>query len=94
MCSISIGERFELTHGFVIVMGGLVVDMSHDTERVWPHGHNMLTITPACFEECFEKDGFRDIDLSFLTREKIDNRQKVDRLAKTLIIIQALWFCF
>jgi hypothetical protein len=75
-------------------MGGLVVDMSHDTERVWPHGRNMLTITPACFEECFEKDGFKDIDLSFLTREKIDNRQKVDRLAKTLIVIQALWFCF
>ena len=78
----------------LIVIGGLVVDMSHDTERVWPHGRSMLTITPACVEECFEKDGFRDIGLSFLTREKIDNRQKVDRLAKTLIIIQALWFCF
>ncbi|KAL8685371.1 MAG: hypothetical protein Q9218_007803, partial [Villophora microphyllina] len=34
-----------------------------------------------------------DIDLSFLTREKIDGKQKVDQLAKSLIIIQALWFC-
>jgi hypothetical protein len=75
-------------------MGGLVVDMSRDTERIWPQGCNTLTITPACFEECFEKDAFKDIDLSFLTHEQIEGRQKVDRLAKTLTIIQALWFCF
>jgi hypothetical protein len=70
------------------------VNMSRDKERVWPQGCNILTITPACFEECFEKDAFKDIDLSFLTREKIGSRQKVDGLAKTLVIIQALWFCF
>lgn len=81
-------------HGFVIVMGGIVLDMSCDKERVWPEGCNVLTITPACFEECFEKDAFKDIDLSFLSREKIEGKQKVDLLAKCLIVIQALWFCF
>jgi hypothetical protein len=74
-------------------MGGLVVDMSLDVERVWPSSCNMLTITPACFEECFEKEGFRDIDLSFMTRARIEARQKVDGLAKLLVIVQALWFC-
>lgn len=58
------------------------------TRMQHPHDHACL------FEECFEKDTFKDIDLSFLTREQIDGRQKVDRLAKTLIVIQALWFCF
>ena len=80
-------------HGFVIVMGGLVIDMSRDKRRVWPSDCNNLTITPACFEECFEKDAFKNIDLSFMTREKIEGKQKVDHLAKSLIVIQALWFC-
>ena len=81
-------------HGFVIVMGGIVLDMSSDKERVWPQDCNILTITPACFEECFERDVFKDIDLSFLSRDKIESKQKVDQLAKCLIVIQALWFCF
>ncbi|KAJ4367805.1 hypothetical protein N0V86_009641 [Didymella sp. IMI 355093] len=74
-------------------MGGLVVDMSRDLERTWPASCNTLTITPACFEELFEKPGFCDIDLSFVTRDKIEARQKTDNLAKLLVIIQALWFC-
>ena len=75
-------------------MGAIVVDMSRDDRRVWPHDCNTLTITPACFEECFERDAFKDIDLGFLTREKIEGKQKVDQLAKSLIVLQALWFCF
>ena len=73
----------------MVVMGGLVVDM----KRVWPQGCDILTITPACFEECFDKEAFASIDLSFLTRDRIDGKQKVDRLAKTLVVVQALWFC-
>ena len=69
------------------------MDMSRDEEWVWPLPCNRLTITPACFEECFEKEGFRDIDLSIITRARIEARQKVGGLAKFLVIIQALWFC-
>ena len=81
-------------HGFVVIMGGLVVGMSRDKERVWPQGCDVLTTTPACFEECFEKDVFRDIDLIFVTREQIDGKENMDHLVKSLIIIQTLWFCF
>ena len=77
-------------HGFVIVMGGNVLDMSSDKERVWPQDCNILTITPACFE----RDVFKEIDLGFLSREKIESKQRVDQLAKSLIVIQALCFCF
>ncbi|XPS70735.1 hypothetical protein M3J09_002937 [Ascochyta lentis] len=86
-------EKYTLIHGFTIVMGGLVVDMSRDPERTWPSSCNTLTITPACFEELFDKPGFRDIDLSFITSDRIQARQKTDNLAKLLVIIQALWFC-
>jgi hypothetical protein len=88
------GEKFDIIHGFVIVMGGIVVDMSRDKARVWPQDCNILTITPACFEDCFERGVFKDINFSFLTREKIEAKQKVDQLAKSLVIMQALWFWF
>ncbi|KAL6354465.1 hypothetical protein LRP88_11802 [Fusarium phalaenopsidis] len=86
-------EHFSLVHSFVIVMGGLSVDMSGDPERTWPTYCNRLTLTPACFEECFGRDEFLDIDLGFLRKETISSREKTDHLAKALIIIQALWFC-
>ncbi|KAK0712523.1 hypothetical protein B0T26DRAFT_649520, partial [Lasiosphaeria miniovina] len=82
-----------LIHGFAIVMGCLAVDMSTDPERVWPAICNRLTITPACFEECFSRPEFAPIDLSFLTKDQISTRQKTDHLAKTLVLVQALWFC-
>lgn len=74
-------------------MGGLVVDMTNDKERVWPQWCNTLTMTPAFVEECLAKPAFDSIDLSFLTRDKINARQKVDHFAKTLVVLQALWFC-
>ncbi|KAK3377234.1 hypothetical protein B0T24DRAFT_592848 [Lasiosphaeria ovina] len=86
-------EQFKLIHGFAIVMGCLAVDMSTDPERVWPKICNRLTITPACFEECFSRPAFTSIDLSFLTKDQISTRQKTDHLAKTLVLVQALWFC-
>lgn len=74
-------------------MGGLVVDMSRDEERVWPEWCNTLTVTPACVEECFGSDAFKDIDLQFLSLESINGRSKIDRLAKILAVLQATWFC-
>jgi hypothetical protein len=74
-------------------MGGLVVDMARDKQRVWPEWCNTLTVTPACVEECFGREAFKDISLDFLTLESINGRSKVDPLAKFVTIIQAMWFC-
>lgn len=41
--------------------------MSQNKGRAWPRGCNILTITPAHFEECLEKDAVKDIDPHFLT---------------------------
>ncbi|XHG04800.1 hypothetical protein AWENTII_008052 [Aspergillus wentii] len=86
-------EPFQLAHGFLIVMGGLVVDMTDDEHRVWPEWCNNLTITPACIEECLDSDAFKNINLDFLTLESIEGRSKVDSFTKFLVILQALWFC-
>ena len=45
------GEKSDLTHGFVIVMRGLVLDMLRDKKRVWLQGSNLVVITPASFEK-------------------------------------------
>lgn len=70
-----------------------MVDMARDKQRVWPEWCNTLTVTPACVEECFGREAFKDISLDFLTLESINGRSKVDPLAKFVTIIQAMWFC-
>lgn len=70
-----------------------MVDMSRDPERVWPTWCNTLTITPACVEDCFTLDVFKDVDLSFLTKESIAGRSKRDYFTKFITSIQAFWFC-
>ena len=86
-------QTFDISHGFLIVMGGLVVDMSRDTKRVWPTWCNTLTITPTCVEQCFRLEEFEGIDLQFLTKESIAGRSKKDYFTKFITTIQALWFC-
>ena len=74
-------------------MGGLVVDMTDDENRVWPEWCNSLTITPACVEDCLDGDAFRGISLDFLTLQSINGRSKSDGLTKCIVILQAVWFC-
>ncbi|KAJ5774279.1 hypothetical protein N7457_009175 [Penicillium paradoxum] len=88
----SSSQTFDLSHGFLVVMGGLVVDMSRDTERVWPMWCDSLTITPACVEECFGLDLFDDIDFQFLSKEAIAGRSKRDYFTKFITSIQVVWF--
>lgn len=68
--------------------------MSRDNASVWPQDCNILTVTPACFQDCFGRGVFKDIDFSFLARERIEAKHKVDQLAKGLVVHQACCFCF
>jgi hypothetical protein len=86
-------QTFDISHGFLIVMGGLVVDMSRDPDRVWPTWCDSLTVTPACVEQCFGRGLFDDVDLSFLSKESIAGRSKSDYFTKLITSVQALWFC-
>ena len=84
-----------LIHGFYIVMGGYAFDVSKDTKpRIWPRKVDRLTPSPIAVLGCLiskDKD-LREV-LPFLTEAEIWDKSKANGLAKTIVCIQAAWFC-
>ena len=84
-----------LIHGFYIVMGGYAFDVSRDTKpRIWPRKVDRLTPSPIAVLSCLisqDKD-LREV-LPFLTEEEIWDKSKANGLAKTIVCVQAAWFC-
>ena len=84
-----------LIHGFYIVMGGYAFDVSKDTKpRIWPRKVDRLTPSPIAVLGCLishDKD-LREV-LPFLTEEEIWDKSKANGLAKTIVCVQAAWFC-
>ena len=84
-----------LIHGFYIVMGGYAFDVSRDTKpRIWPRKVDRLTPSPIAVLSCLisqDKD-LREV-LPFLTEEGIWDKSKANGLAKTIVCVQAAWFC-
>ena len=84
-----------LIHGFYIVMGGYAFDVSRDPKpRVWPRRVDRLTPSPVAVLGCLisqDKD-LREV-LPFLTEEEIWDKSKANGLAKTIVCVQAAWFC-
>lgn len=84
-----------LIHGFYIVMGGYAFDVSRDSKpRIWPRKVDRLTPSPGTVLGCLisqDKD-LREV-LPFLTEEEIWDKSKANGLAKTIVCVQAAWFC-
>ena len=84
-----------LIHGFYIVMGGYAFDVSKDTKpRIWPRKVDRLTPSPIAVLGCLISQD-RDLKevLPFLTEEEIWDKSKANGLAKTIVCVQAAWFC-
>ena len=82
-------------HGFYIVMGGFVLDVSKDKQqRLWPRQIDRLTLGSRAVLACLisQDKGLRDV-LPYLSEDEIWDRSKANGLAKTIVCIQALWFC-
>lgn len=81
---------FTLVHGFYAVMGGYVVDTSDDEQGFLPNGKHTATLTPG---------GVRIIAchapklLPNISKEQIQDKSKADPLVKTIVCLQATWFC-
>ncbi|KAL8960938.1 MAG: hypothetical protein Q9183_005380, partial [Haloplaca sp. 2 TL-2023] len=76
-------------------MGGYAFDVSKDGKpRIWPRGTDRLTSGPIPILSCLisqDKD-LRDV-LPYLSEEEIWDKSKANGLAKTIVCIQASWFC-
>ena len=84
-----------LVHGFYIVMGGYVFDISKDSRpRMWPRKVDRLTPSVMSVLNCLTS---RDKELRqvvpFISEGEIWDKSKANSLAKSIVCIQAIWFC-
>ncbi|KAI4198747.1 MAG: hypothetical protein LQ350_005070 [Teloschistes chrysophthalmus] len=88
-------SELTLVHGFYIVMGGFTFDESKDPKpRIWPRGTDRLTPNVMTVLACLtsHEKALRDV-LPWLSEEEIWDKSKANGLAKTIVCIQAAWFC-
>ena len=72
-------------------MGGFCLDMTHDPERVWPRGLDRLVLEPRAIT--FLPAEFPTISVPYVPEQNILDKSKADHVAKSLVCLQALWYC-
>lgn len=87
--------KLTLVHAFYIVMGGYTFDVSKDTRPgIWPRNVDRLTPNVMAVLGCLtsqDKD-LREV-VPFVSEEEIWDKSKANGLAKSIVCIQAAWFC-
>ena len=84
-----------LVHGFYIVMGGYVFDVSREPGlKVWPSDVQRLTPSAIAVLACLlSTDPDLRTVIPFLSMEEIWDKSKANSLAKAIVCVQAFWFC-
>ncbi|PVH75427.1 hypothetical protein DL98DRAFT_644167 [Cadophora sp. DSE1049] len=77
-------------HSYYVLMGGFVFDTSDAEVNFLPNNRERLTLTPAGLRYILENEPGILPDISW---ESIYDKSKANSLAKSLVCIQALWFC-
>ena len=72
-------------------MGGVVFDNSNDPVKIWPQGIDRLILTPRFIVWCFQ-NGYEEA-IPTISEKGIKDKAKANGFAKTLICVQAIWFC-
>ncbi|KAJ7183884.1 hypothetical protein C8R46DRAFT_1068093 [Mycena filopes] len=90
----NVGDDWNLVHGFYAVMGGYAFDVSFDVsdsaEPFLPGGLTRVTLTTDGLT--FLRAHAPDL-IPRVSEEDINDKSKADGLAKTLVAMQAAWFC-
>lgn len=83
-------SAWEEVHGFFVLMGGFAFTIDSSQTKFLPDNTIRTTLTPdgLRFLLHHEPDALPDI-----TAEQIKDKSKADGLKKTVVCIQALWFC-
>jgi hypothetical protein len=83
-------HRWTTAHSFYAIMGGFVFDTSDADINFLPNSRQRLTLTPKGLLYLLEHEPDLVPDIS---EEHICDKSKASNLAKTLVCLQALWFC-
>lgn len=90
-------EPWTTTHGFFAAMGGFAFDASGADQNTSGAEHNFLPrgrtrVTLSSSGVCFLAEEYPDL-LPNIPKDYISGKSKSDALAKTLVCLQAIWFC-
>lgn len=83
-------HRWTTTHSFYFLMGGFVFDTSNEDVNFLPNSRQRLTLTPAGLIYILENEP--DL-IPNISEEHIYDKSKASSLVKTVVCLQALWFC-
>lgn len=77
-------------HSFYVMMGGFVIEDDDSAQSIFPLGYTRLTLSVSGVI-WFLKN--RPSEIPIITKAEIEDKSKGDGLTKTLVCIQATWFC-
>ena len=83
-------HRWTTAHSHYALIGGFVFDTSNADVNILPNFRERLTLTPAGLLYLLDNEPNL---LSNISEEHIRDKSKASNLAKTLVCLQALWFC-
>lgn len=83
-------QPWTMAHSFYAIMGGFVFDTSNEDVNFLPNSRQRLTLTPSGLLYILEHEP--DL-IPNISEEYICDKSKASNLAKTLVCLQALWFC-
>jgi hypothetical protein len=85
-------HSWTVVHGFYVLMGGLAFDTGdlRPEKKFLPGSRDRLTLTPKVVKVVAEKEPSIIPEIS---EAEILDKSKANQFAKTLVCIQALWFC-
>ncbi|KAF2635759.1 hypothetical protein P280DRAFT_473662 [Massarina eburnea CBS 473.64] len=84
-------QEWSMTHSYYAAMGGFAVDISHDEIHFLASTkHTQFKLTPEGF---LWVQKWRPELIPTIRKAEINDKSKASALAKTLVCLQALWFC-
>ena len=83
-------NKWSKVHGFYAVMGGFAFDTDDSEQKFMPGSRTRLTLTTRALR--FLAKHRPDL-IPDLSTEEIEDKSKASGLAKTLVCLQASWFC-
>ncbi|KAL8646763.1 MAG: hypothetical protein Q9226_006725 [Calogaya cf. arnoldii] len=92
--------QWKLVHGFYALMGGFTMAVGPEEDPSFPYPKELQSFLPDHVSRVtLTSDGLRFLmywhpkEVPSITAEQIWDKSKADGLKKTLVCVQAIWFC-
>ena len=81
---------WSMTHSFPTIMGGFAIEVTENGKPILDGHHKRLVLDEVSLKWFFRSKAG---SIPTLSKSDIEDKSKSDGLAKSIVVIQALWFC-